>query len=363
MKYFLLSVFFLLVFFDAKSQLYESLDEPVRKTCFSKFLNDSVSVEILLPIEYSCSQMVSYPVFYLLDKQNTVNYHYNLHTIDYLTTFGTIPNAIVIGISFDPQKRTKWTVPDTLNGKADKLIDFITRELYLELKKEYRVSGFNLLIGHSRTAIFSLYAISRRPDFFNGVIASSASNFDFNDKYQKQQFRSYLDTLSKIQKNHFIYFSSGLESHGDMHESACDSLADYLKTKPVPKNLQWKYFKLNASHTTTPSQTVILSLVDIFSDYERCIHNCFEIINSKTNSEKVPWEKFFGEYNKLSEKYSYELLPGLSFFFSIASAYENDYNHLFNEKSLQFSEEVIDKGLEIYPNNKDLIEWKKGFDK
>lgn len=359
------SILFLLLFhcFSMRSQSNETLSTPVKSVFYSTYLNDSVSVEIILPKEYKTTKRISYPVFYLLDKQNTLNYNYNLHTIDYLNSFGSIPQAIIIGISFDSEKRATWTTPNVSEGKADDLINFITKELDAELKKEYRISDFKLLIGHSRTAIFSIYALSKKPTFFSSVIAGSASNFDFNDPYQKQQFKSYLDTLAKSDKTHFLYFSAGFEKNGDLHEKYCDSLDLFLKDNFVPANLQWKYYKLHANHITTPSQTVLLGLTDMFSDYERCLQKCFYIVNDSTNRSKVPWDKYLGEFKKLSTHYGYEVQPGLSFFLSIASVYENDYRHLFKEKSLRYSEEIIDKGLELYPNNSDLIDWKKSFKK
>ena len=154
-------LFFLLLFItcSARSQDFSSYEKPIATIMFSKALNDSVSLEITLPKEFKNNTSIEYPIIYLLDKQLYSNYKYNLHTIDYLSTLQWMPKAIVVGITFSRKNRTSWTVPNESGGKADDLIQFIENELNNELKKKYPVSDFNLLIGHSRTAIFSSYAL------------------------------------------------------------------------------------------------------------------------------------------------------------------------------------------------------------
>ena len=188
-------IFFLLLIVtcSTKAQEFSSYEKPIETSLYSQALNDSVSLEITLPKELKNQTGKEYPIIYLLDRQLSNNYKYNLYTIDYLSTLQWMPNAIVIGITFSNKNRNSWTVPNASGGKADNLILFIENELNNELREKYPISNFNLLIGHSRTAIFSSYALSKSPEFFNGTIASSVSNFDFGDNEQHKQFELFLE--------------------------------------------------------------------------------------------------------------------------------------------------------------------------
>ena len=128
-----------------------------------------------------------------------------------------MPAAIVVGITFPWKNRNSWTNPNMSGGQADDLILFLEKELNSELKKKYPISNFNLLIGHSRTAIFSSYALSKSPDFFNGAIANSVSNFDFGDKQQQAQFEVFLNKIPSSSHKYYYYFSVGEQSVSYTH--------------------------------------------------------------------------------------------------------------------------------------------------
>ena len=337
----------LVITFSVPAQEFSSYEKPLKTNMYSKALNDSVSLEIILPKELNNQINAEYPIIYLLDKQLQNNYKYNLYTIDYLSTLQWMPKAIVIGITFNQKNRTAWTVPNESGGKADDLIQFIEEELNKELEKTYPISNFNLLIGHSRTAIFSSYALSKRPEFFNGTIANSVSNFDFGDNLQKKQFEDFLAKIGASSHKYFYYFSVGEKAYGDLHEAAVDTLNYYLSSKILPENLQWKYYKHQVAHNVTPGVTVSNVLSEIFKDYGRRIEQCFQI--AKESRDKVPWNDFMGLYASYSSELGFKIEPSESFYNSIASEYFNDYDSLYGDKHLNFTLEILLKAIEKYP--------------
>ena len=267
--YFLFTLFLFVT--SSWAQSFSSYDKPIERIFYSETLKDSVSLEIILPKGLKTQTSTEYPVIYLLDRQLRNNYKYNLHTIDYLSTLQNMPKAIIIGITFNRTNRISWTLPNSSDGKADDLIYFLTSELNDELKTSYPISKFNLLIGHSRTAIFSSYALSKRPDFFNATIASSVSNFDFGDRLQQDQFEIFLDKIDTSRHKYYYYFSVGENAYGDLHEPAVDTLNLFLNSRELPKTLEWKYYKYKVAHDVTPGLTVNRSLSEIFKEYGRRI--------------------------------------------------------------------------------------------
>jgi predicted alpha/beta superfamily hydrolase len=243
MRTYYIFFFLLIIACSAKAQEFSSYEKSIETILFSEALNDSVILEITLPKELKNQTDKEYPIIYLLDRQLSFNYKYNLNTIEYLSSLQWIPKAIVVGITFSSKNRTSWTVPNESDGKADDLMLFIEKELNNELKNKYPVSNFNLLIGHSRTAIFSSYALSKSPDFFNGIIGSSVSNFDFGDNYQQKQFEVFLNKIPSSSHKYYYYFSLGEKLYGDLHEPSVDTLNTYLNSKKMPENLEWKYYK------------------------------------------------------------------------------------------------------------------------
>lgn len=352
MKSLLCTLFFLTgIVVSAFSQQQSTFDEPEIRTTYSKALDDSVNISLHIPSEIHHSSGLVYPVIYLLDRQNDINYHYNLHTIDYLSMLGALPAAVVVGIEFPNRQRWPWTNPNTNGGKADDLITFLAEELNPVLKKDYPIADYNLLIGHSRTAIFSLYALSVRPDFFNSVVASSASNFDFGDEYQQEQFETFLEGAAKSDRHYQIHFSSGTAEYRDLHEPSVDAFAAYLEKRDIPENIQWQQHKAKVDHFAIPGMTVNRALVDIFLPYSTAVNRCFDIIKDSTYAASVPWEHYRAEYAQASEIMGYPVQPNLLFFNSFASDYTNDYNDLFKKNKDAFCLEVLQEAVKYYPGD------------
>jgi tetratricopeptide (TPR) repeat protein len=266
-----------------------------------------------------------------------------------------MPDAIIVGITFPWKNRNSWTNPNMSGGQADDLILFLEKELSNELKKKYPISNFHLLIGHSRTAIFSSYALSKSPDFFNGAIASSASNFDFGDKQQQAQFEVFLDKIPSSSHKYYYYFSVGEQSYGDLHESATDSLNAYLNSRILPENLEWKYYKHQVAHDLTPGVTVSKALSEIFKEYGRRIDICFDLAKGSRN--KVPWNDYQWIYSSISTELGFKIEPTELFFNSIASEYYNDYDDIYGNNNLNFTLEILLKAIEKYPKNFDTYSW------
>ena len=337
------------------AQDLSSYEKPMGKSMYSEALKDSVHLEIILPKGLEKNTTQEYPIIYVLDRQLRNNYKYNLYTIDYLSSFQKMPKAIIVGITFNSVSRIPWTLPNASGGKADDLIYFLESELKSELAKRYPISKFNLLIGHSRTAIFSSYALSKKHDFFNAAIASSVSNFDFGDALQKDVFESFLDTISTSEHTYYYYFSAGEGAYGDAHEFAADSLSLFLNSKELPKTLQWNYFKYKVAHDVTPGLTVNRALSNIFKEYGRRMYLCFKV--AKESPQSVPWSKYTEIYESISKDLELNIQPSELFFNSIGSEYDFNYKNDYGKKHLAFASEILLKPIDTYPNEHIYYTW------
>lgn len=339
----------------SSAQKYTSYSNAIALNLYSEALRDSVNIDIFVPNDIEEKASSEFPVIYLLDKQLNQNYQYNIATIDYLSTLQWMPKAVVVGISFPWKVRDKWTTPNASGGNADDLISFMENELNAYLKNLYTISNFNLLIGHSRTAIFSSYALSKKPYFFNGAIASSVSNFDFGNEYQKEVFDNFLKTIPSFANTFFYYYSVGELAYGDLHEPAVDTLNAYLESISLPSNFQWKNYKHKVAHKLTPGVTVSTALSDIFKDYGIRINQCFDIAKASPNT--FPEEEFTNYYSSLSTVLGFEIQPSKYFFNSIGSEYFFDHNGTYGENNLDFALKILFMAIEKYPSDFSYYSW------
>lgn len=334
----------------AKAQVYANYRPSIKYRVYVPGLKDSLQLDFFIPREAEMAPARIYPVVFLFDSQNKNNYQYNLQTIDYLTGFANMPPAVLVGVEFPSNVRTKWTLPASQNGKADSLLTFLFGPLRQKLAVYCQLSDFNLLVGHSRTAMLSSYALAAFPDKVNAVIASSNSFFDFNNQEQQKLFEKYINQKRQVpgQPQHF-YFSSGTMANGDVHDTSVSKLNRYMTAQQFPADFHWQYYQERTPHMTVPGMTTGRALNDLFSPLTAALQNCFSIVNNQVQNDSVPWSVYQNIYQAAADSIGLELQPDLTFYNSLASAYMNDYLDRFKEKRLMLAADVLSKGIAAYP--------------
>ncbi len=229
-------------------------------------------------------------------------------------------------------------------------LHFLLITLKKELAKQYTLADFTVLIGHSRTAMLSCFAISKFPAGVNAIIASSNSYFDFDSNYQQQLFEEFI-TAKKLnnKQQHFYYFSGGTVANGDRHDSSVNKLNRYFKKQKFPSSFRWRYYSEPTGHLTTPGLTVGRALNDIFNPYTIAINRALKIVNNQTYNDSVPLNQYAKAYTEASKQCGLLLQPDLTFYNSIASAYLNDYNNVFKEKKNKLATIVLNEAIKHYP--------------
>jgi len=116
------------------------------------------------------SAEVGMPVIILLDGQHDWFIDPLLNDIRFLQYTHEVPQAIVVTVPHED--RVQECAPDSIDQPGMPLLEMLTQELP-PLLRSYHPGEITVLVGHSFTASFALYAYLRAPDAFDAVIALS----------------------------------------------------------------------------------------------------------------------------------------------------------------------------------------------
>lgn len=193
---------------------------------FSESLNKDKRVYLYLPIGYDLSDEF-YPVLYMHDGQNLFDdkISYAGKSWGIMDTYEKqpeLPKLIIVGIESDDERSDEllpaqfqyFETKEIAGGKADKYLNFITRELKPYIDKTYRTlksPKHTGLMGSSFGGVNTLYAALAYENCFSryGVI-SNAYLFEgfktkMDDLLEKKRFTSvrklWLDVGTKEHEN------------------------------------------------------------------------------------------------------------------------------------------------------------------
>ncbi|MBL7980205.1 MAG: hypothetical protein JNL52_00205 [Flavobacteriales bacterium] len=129
------------------------------------------SVVVHLPeFQRYASAQVRMPVIILLDGQHEWFIDPLLNDIRFLQYTHEVPQAIVVTVPHGD--RVAESAPDSIDQPAMPLLELLTEELP-PLLEPYNPGDITVLVGHSFTASFALYAYLTAPEAFDAVIALS----------------------------------------------------------------------------------------------------------------------------------------------------------------------------------------------
>ncbi|MDB4581589.1 alpha/beta hydrolase-fold protein [Draconibacterium sp.] len=350
---FLFTILLLSITTNLYAQQSVELKQSGDVTIKSKILNEERTISIDLPGNYNFTDQ-KFPILYLLDGKG--NFEHTLGAVNYLASRDYIPQTIVIAIhnidrtrDFSPVHVERFPA----SGKGEQFLDFISQELIPYMKKNYRISDFSVIMGHSLGGTFITYSLLKKPDLFDGYIAISPY-LQYGDKYVIEKAKTELRSNYKSQK--YYYMTVGDE---DSYFSPLAEFSSLIKEKSG-NTISFKYEKLeNENHFTTPYLGMFKGLRFIFSDWQ--------MPRETYNKGLVAIDKHF---KNLSHKYGYNV-----------SAPENiinmlGYNYMQNEewdKAIEvfkentrryaYSANVYDSLGEAYESNHQLKEAQKNYQK
>ncbi len=347
MKYLLLIV--TLITATAAQAQNDFLYQSEKITFFSKYLGDSITVDVQLPQSYfEASEEVSFPLVVLFDQHNVNTYQYNMQTINIMSYHAQIPELIVVGIPFDESTRFFLTSHQKLKGDsligAQRLEGFVLDELLPYLEQVYLAKGPRLLIGHSRTAYFTSYLMTKR--YLDFEAAASFSGF-FEPLFDEPKVKDFLKEFAAKPKNFKYYFSAGTNLEEQTYLIPFKTLNQLLQSKQVHPGLSWHFREMaNANHLGNYNMSLPWVLADYFSTYASTLEEWI-YDKSQRYKGKQAFEAFSLDYFGRNALLGRPMLPGLVHIFSLANSYENAADFT---AALDF----YAYGASLYPKNMEL---------
>ena len=329
---------------SATAQNLNYLADGVDRTFESKKLGKSMNYSVYIPKTMTISQGVKYPVAYVFDRQNSRSCNNVVQSIDYLMGSFALPSFIVVTIEQDERLyETSFDVDKQGRGGIEPFLDFVLEELDSFLITNYNANEYRILIGHSRTAFLTTYALSSRHDDVHAVIANSPFFESDTKTGEVNLLESLLKAQSSFDGNRYYSFSYGGEGV-DAHFPYGDEAVKQMKTAKVTDQLRWdaKLYPY-ADHYTVVGLHTMNALADFGFEYANVLHR---FINEPSGTPKdVEWLKT--ELATAGEYYGMTIVPELVHINSMAS-------HFYHEKDLEQVIFFLKYGLEFYPKDSDL---------
>lgn len=234
---------------------------------YSTVLKEYRDVKILLPNEYD-DTYYKYPTIYLLDAET--NFDMGIEVLSFLMDNHFIPPHIIVGLPNTDRFRDMTPVDSIMNknifktrGGADNFIKTLELDVFPFIAEKFRVSTQRLVMGHSYSGLFVVYAFSTRPDLFDKFLAFSPILW-WNNKAIVKDVDQFLSRNSSVRKQLFISFA---EEAAEMLKS-CKSLILSLETK-APSDLKWHYAWMpDESHYTLYRKSLMQGMETIFTEYK-----------------------------------------------------------------------------------------------
>jgi len=256
---------------------------------YSETLQMEKSYQVFLPESYHYSNVSTYPVIYLIDGD--YNFYYQTGVVEMLSNISEkIPEAIVVGISDNGNSgyRKDCTLKTEKNPEGNTLtfIEYLEKELKPKIKKQFRVSSYEILIGHSLGGLFATNVLLHRPEAFDAYIAIDPSYW-WEDYLIVLTADSLLKGKDDIEANLFVTLanSKGMGVH--------EFIGVIEKRFPDTKKFTFKYYE-NETHGSVGMSSVKDGLVKIFENWELPREKFYELGTAT---------KVMKHYLKLSEQY------------------------------------------------------------
>lgn len=300
---------------------------------YSQAFDSERAIYISTPEFYKYqSQEVRLPVIYILDGQHEWFVNPLLNTIKYLQYTHQVPQAIIVTIPL--VNRNKECSIQSLTDSELPLQKFITKEVDEQIK-QYHPNSYKIIIGHSFSASFALYAYFKNPTYYSGIIANTP----------KDSFKEFILAFEKnkqIDKSRISISIGGKAENEDFyHRKTFDTLKSQF---PLFFKSINTFIADNARHTAVPIVANPFLLTKLFSKFNDRYSKIAQvnldnklIIKPKSIDEEIIKLK----QNSLLGNYFYPPeIPDLN---GIASRY---WNSGYEDYALK----VYELGIEYYPN-------------
>jgi predicted alpha/beta superfamily hydrolase len=298
-----------------------SLKYDIKYLTSKYYPNEERSIKVFLPKNYNISY--KYPVIYTLDGQNL--FHLVIQNISVLQDKSYYDNNIIpecIVVAIDNTNRMRDLTPnmgldlDVPVGNymkdSETFYKIINQEIVPFINKNYSVSGFNVIIGHSDAGHFVTQLFLNDDNNFKGVIALSVNDF-------KNYFQEKLP--AKLNGNNSKLFFIGYGNKDDEF----NLLGSYLENQKI-LNENFMVKKYNADHIQLPFTSLFDAVKFMFSDYK-----AYDKLIKNTYNKGFNYQTFKEYYiNNIAEKYGIKTDIDYDIYYLLNKARDNNNPFVFN---------------------------------
>jgi len=193
----------------------------------SKVLNKTQRISVSLPQGYEHSEK-RYSVIYLLDGKKF--FAFGAALAERLNDVKRIPPSIIVAIDVHTQGRHL----EVGLSEADRFLTFIEKEVMPFVDSQFRTNARRTLAGWQKGAGFTVHALIKRPDLFEGYIAATPY---LSDDYQLD-FTAIKEVLSQPNNEKYLYM--GVTDGEFGYENVVKSLTSQLKAASI-EGLVWDF--------------------------------------------------------------------------------------------------------------------------
>jgi len=272
----------------------------------SGFLNESREIYIQLPDGYNPEKNQKYPVVFILDGEMFLP---TVNDVQSYYSGGFTPEMVLVGISNAKNRirdlttskiKEKYGMPfNQENGEADNFSRFIEKELIPFIEKNYPVTNYRTLIGHSYGGLFAIYTMVNKPDLFANYLAIDPS-LDWDNQKLVSEAKAKLSNQDYKGKSLFMSLSGQLHMQNstitidnvmqdttDFTLFARSNIAFSNLVRQNAKNglsFDWRFYP-NDIHGTIPFPSISDGLISLFEWYQ--MENTDKINSFDTSKEEL----------------------------------------------------------------------------
>ncbi len=344
-RYAIIIAFFISLQFQVFGQEVEKVIIGTKYKIESKILNQERTYIVNLPDSYISESTQTYPVIVLIDG----GYYFNLFTgiIGEMANNEQVPEMIIIGLS--KVDRVKDYTPTnsiiSLNGNKDEnylktsgasklFLDFIEKELLVEIDNKYRTNSFKIMVGQSFGGLLAATSYLSSRALFDGYIAIDPSFWWDNQYIVREVDHLNIEEIA----NYYFYLASadkyenfsGATHIFELNRNSHDSFYSKLMSKGISySKIKIQYFE-EENHNTSPLLSLYNGLKFIYKDY------FLKDIQTKSIDQIKAYYKAI---------YGGKFLPPESIINNLA------YRHLRNENSRELAIQFFKLNALNYPNS------------
>ncbi|MCA0132874.1 alpha/beta hydrolase-fold protein [Winogradskyella alexanderae] len=352
----------------------------VSDSIYSEILKEQRLFYVQFPDNYNTNSEVKYPVAFILDGEFLMP---TVHNFQGYYSGGFTPEMILIGIS-NLNNRTRdlttskitesYGMPYTRqNGEAENFVNFMANELIPYIEKNYSVSSFRTLIGHSYGGLFTVYTLIHHPELFANYVAIDPS-LDWDKQKLIKEAKDVLS--SKNYQGKSLFMSLNGQLHWQNKEITIDNVMEddsddtlFPRSNLSFKNtvekyqdnglaLEWKFYP-NDLHGTIQFPSVRDGLIALFKWFQ--MENTDKINSFETSTEELNSIIRY-RADKLEQHLGYVVPPYPEDLLNMSGYMSMDMQNmerakLYFESAIEFypkSANAYDSMSDFYEQNKDI---------